>query len=123
MNLGRRGLLKLMSVAPVAAAATQAAGYAVVGMDGAVNPPLGYPSATNGPRVFTSFLSFLKDNEESWRRQAKDVRIIEADIAMMRLPLTTKVRMQQERNFERIKESSRSWFEARLLRDGEVREW
>ena len=42
---------------------------------------------------------------------------------MMRLPLPTKVRMQAERNFERIRARQSNWFNDVMAREGRVRVW
>lgn len=129
MNLGRRGLLKLMGVAPAAAgsmaaaAATQAAGFAVPGLSAAASLGTAPQPSFRSGKAFTTFLSFLKDQEAEWREQSKNVQTVDPDIASMRLPLATKCRMQAERNFERRKILESNWFERHLARDGEVRIW
>lgn len=130
MNIGRRGILKLIGATPAAVAvapavAMQSAGYQVAGLAAAsgYNVDVGPSSNPVEPRVFSSLLSYFKAKESDWREQSRIVTSVDPDIAMMRLPLPTKVRMQAERNFERIRARQSNWFNDVMAREGRVRVW
>ncbi|MEQ8226711.1 MAG: hypothetical protein RIA64_01395 [Rhodospirillales bacterium] len=78
------------------------AGNAVLG-----GRPANTPCASvggSGQVAFTSFKDWLtKGGEDAIRHDAKYVDRLDPDLAEMRLPLVTKFRMQQKRNYERIK--------------------
>ncbi len=131
MNIGRRAVLKAISLSPAAAAAVipaleaSAAGIAVgtMSVGGLGNATGCAPTAASSTRLF-NFASWLKHvGDHEYRDRAKDVRAIDPDLAAMRLPLTTKVRWQQERNYQRIIESQESWFERQVKRNGFVEHW
>ena len=132
MNMGRRGLLKLMGVAPAAApavAAALSAGAAGVGVVGLGAASAGYnqlPGAINpsGGARFVEFAQWmLGGGERQMRDQAREVRGLDPDIALMSVPLNTKVIWQRDRNYQRILTEQKSWFDRRISTQGFVEEW
>ncbi len=136
MNLGRRGLLKIMAATPAAASlapamAVQAGGYGVTGLmaaGGALSnaPPKGiqWTTVSSTPRkTFKAWADWLADEGDDLRGRAKAVSSIDPDIAGMCVPLQTKVHWQRERNYRALLAEKKSWFEESLSRDGEVKVW
>lgn len=134
MNLARRGVLKLLGVAPAAVATlpalgVQAAGYGVAGIGAGTAMMGGLSTSGNsiGPSSGTKFFSFAKwlydMGEKEIREESKYVVMVDPDIANMRLPLQTKVLWQTERNYQRKLEQRKSWFERQMDRDGHVTIW
>ena len=130
--VGRRSLLMFSGMAPVAApalgsaATMQLAGIEVAGgVAGMMSQPsTGNVVGANKPLRFLSFASWLKDiGHERIKRDADVVRFIDADIACMSLPLNTKIQWQRERNYKRLLEQEKSWFERKLLSNGTVEYW
>jgi hypothetical protein len=133
----RRAILKAIGLSPAAAVAVIPAleasaagiGIGVGAVTGLAGNSVGYgqPYPTTGgpkPTKIFNFATWLKRvGDSELREQAREVRTIEPDIAAMRLPLTTKIRWQQERNYRRIVEGKRSWFEKQFDRDGYVEFW
>lgn len=126
-QLARRGFLKAMAAAPLGAQAAvdqlalQAAGITGVG---AASPETVLPGAPSEPVIFRDFASWLHDfGEKRMKEEARDVRRLDPDIISFRLPLTTKVRMQRERNYQRLLEERKDWFANSLKLEGHVRWW
>lgn len=81
-------------------------------------------SPSRAPLKFLNFASWLKDiGDERIRREAQTVRFIDPDLACMALPLVTKVRWQQDRNYRALLEERQSWFERTIKQDGKVEWW
>lgn len=131
--MDRRALLKLIGVSPVAAtvAAQQGAAMltgrglgAVTGLAGVGGVADVAPSASSGPVRFTDFFSWFKEiGRAEIERQAKYVDGFDADIVARHLPLATKVRLQRERNYARIKEERRQDIEKRIGLRGFAEWW
>lgn len=78
----------------------------------------------NEPARFTSFRSwFSQIGREKIKRLAKNIIGFDADLIEMRLPLTTKVRIQRRRNYERLLAEKKNWFAEHLGRRGFVQWW
>lgn len=129
----RRAILKALGMAPATAAAmipaleASLAGVGVGAASALGNIGVGYgspqPTAAKAMKLF-DFASWLKqvgDNE--LRNDAREVRTIDADIMSMRLPFNTKIKWQQERNYRRLIENRKSWFDRQVERHGFVEHW
>lgn len=126
-GIGRRGFLQALGIAPAAArvmaeeAKLQMLGGGVGGVGLANRPQAVPPSAM--PERLTTFADYIGRAERGLREQAREIRGFDPDIVEMRLPLTTKVRMQRERNYRRIVESQKGWFARQVERLGFVQWW
>lgn len=132
--IGRRQILKAIGISPAAAAVVlpaleaSAAGIGVGAASTFGNSigagALGQPPSGPSPIKILNWASWLKRvGDEQFREQAREVRNLDADIAAMHLPLNTKVKWQQERNYLRIVANSKSWFDRQLERQGFVEHW
>lgn len=129
--VARRGFLRGLAVAPVAAQhiAAQAthraigiragaAGLAAAG--GGLQP---VPSSAQ-PRLFTNFMDwFTKFGDAQARREAYHVDALDPDIATFNVPITTQVRMQRERNYKRAVERRRERFMEEVDANGSFKWW
>ncbi len=129
--VGRRNVLKGIGLAPVAAKAA-ADELATVGMEGFAHhgsypPPVLEAQVGAVPARARRFLSFdewfAAKGEAELRDQAKNVTQMDPEIAAMRLPLATKVRMNEERFFRRLVAQRRSWVSRVLKTKGFLEEW
>lgn len=78
------------------------------------------------PQRWTSFGDFFKKSgmEIEAREEAKEVAGFDADILEMRsLSTTAKVRMQRERNYQRIIARRKFWFERDISLRGFAERW
>lgn len=140
MTWNRRALLKMIGAAPVAAKA--AADGAMAGLvTGHVSPGLfgglhdqSSLDVAEGPQPhkqqprpeFKDFVTWWREGGAALaREQAKRIEGFDPDILAFRLPWATKIRMQQDRNFERMKAERQDWFARTLRKQGFVRwyEW
>lgn len=123
-DVARRGFLRGLAAAPLGAhvAAEQAKAAMLGAASGSVGMA-GAPVAAAAPMKLTSFASWLKLAEGPLRRDAKRFQGFDADILEMRLPLVTKMRMQSERNYQRMLAEKREWFDSRLSLKGFVEWW
>lgn len=126
--LGRRFFLRGLAAAPAAAKVVAdqmtAAGISGIGVSGQMGGGIvGPPSSNQGPTKFTDLMSWFKVAEPMFREQAKYVQALDPDIVLMRLPLPTKVRMQQGRNYERIVAGQRKEFTKRIGKFGFFEWW
>ena len=125
-DIARRSFLKGVAASPVAGHAmaqhlieqTQ-----LMALGNGYGAEVASPSAAK-PERFLSFANWLKAvGEDEIRREARNIHSVDADIIEMRLPLATKARMQRARNYKRLMEEKRSWFDRLLTRDGKVEYW
>ena len=124
----RRAFLRGAAAAPVAAplaaqqAVMQLSGVSAgLGSRGLNEAPMS--SRALGPAKFFDFAKWWgKVGERQARDSARRVSALDADIACMALPLPTKIRMQQKRQFERELESRKEWFAQQIDRFSFV-EW
>ncbi len=121
-------MLRVLAASPIGAhafgeqlkvaSATMAAGAS--GMGGTAPQPIGGDS----PVKFTDFAAWLKTvGRDSIAAEAHGRGGMDPDLIEMRLPLATKMRMQRQRNYERILEERKNWFERTLRRDGVLNWW
>jgi hypothetical protein len=136
INIGRRGLLKLFGMAPALPFAAKAAEMEAAGI-GPLGQALGghigsyaggSPQAAingDGPMKFTTFADFFRAAGARRRlmQQAQDSRALDPDLVAMRLPLTTKLRMQSERNYRRLVRIEEEEFDRRMSLHGFVEWW
>jgi hypothetical protein len=125
----RRGFLRLLGLGaasvPAVALNQKLAAHGVTQLGagaGLVGNSPAIPTS-EGPQRFTDFATWwnrvgLKD----CTRQARQVHSFDPDILEMRLPLSTKYRMQRERNLIQIKRDCEMDFLERIARKG-VFEW
>lgn len=131
MKTGRRGFLGALAAAPLAAKALfeQQKVSMLTGNGSSLGSALtagmgiNMPPSDRGALRFMDFSTFLKKTENQLRLQAKNFTGFDPDIVDMRLPLSTKIRFQRERNYHRILESQKAWFESQLERTGFVEFW
>jgi hypothetical protein len=126
-SLGRRAVLRALGMTPVAAnALAKQATMASAGMTAGFMPP-GPPSqlASNesGAVRFHNWADWFRRMEPSIRQEARTVTVLDPDIAEFRLPLATKVRMQRQRNYERIVAERRNYIESKLSLAGFIDWW
>ncbi len=82
------------------------------------------PSTRDGNRSFTSFAKYMLDiGNESIRDEAKHIYGFDPEIIDMHLPMQSKVRMQQNRNYDRLLKSRKNWFEKAIAKDGKASWW
>ncbi len=88
-------------------------------------PEIANGRAAQTLKIFRSFTDWMREHGDAEiKEHAKEVRVMDPDIISMRsLPLCTKIRMQQKRNYERILEHRRGWFDSVLRSEGDVRVW
>lgn len=129
MSLTRRSVLKGLAAAPVAVhtaanqAAAQLAGVSISGLS-AVGAGEPMPEDRARQVVFRKFEDWLRNHgEKSIRDQADIVEALDADLSILRLPITTLIRMQRRRNYARLLDDQRDWFDKLLARDGKVTQW
>lgn len=129
--LGRRSLFKRMGVGAllIGTSPQEVAKLAGVGQNMALPSVLGAADmgrAANAARIFhtaSEFGAWWKEfGKASAREQANYNRDLDPDIAGFRLPLGTKLRMQRDRNYGRIKARMRANFLQTILR-GPYHEW
>lgn len=129
--LGRRGLFKRLGVGAllIGASPQEIAKLAGVGPSMVLPALTGTASlgkAVNAARVFTTASEFSTWWKEFGKRsayeQAAYSRDLDPDIAGFHLPLGTKLRMQRDRNYSRIKDRMRANFLQTILR-GPYHEW
>jgi len=130
MNLGRRGLLKALGVSAAAAPMVGAqltgaagAGISVIGVGRSGGGEIPCSNAATGVKFFDFTAWFLGGGEKETRRNSRYVTALDPDIAMMNLPLNTKVLWQRERNYKIAIEEKRNWFERRFSQQGYVEDW
>ncbi len=120
MKFDRRSILKAIGMVPAAAhvAAERVkiglmrdVGTFSIGGHGSLAP------VEQGEGTFFSFKEWFDafGHDRAWGR-SREVSGLDADLIEMRLPLATKVRMQQARQYDRIVENERRRVEKRLLR-------
>lgn len=123
--LGRRGLFKRLGVGALLASSGQEniARLANIGVDpGAIlggGVPVSMPSASRIFRQASDFSTWWKEYARS-QNSHDYISSIDPDIAGFRLPLSTKVRMQRDRNYDKAKARAKIQFLSRLLFDGKV---
>lgn len=107
--MNRRNFLGRLALGPVAgqvAIKNAAARLADTGI-APLPSPAGYAEvaaqSASAPLKLTSFLKYALKREAEWRHRARHVHTLDPDLLSMHLPLTTLVRWQRERNYERIK--------------------
>ena len=119
-DLSRRGFLGAAAASPMVAkemaqrAAENAAGVAVVG-HGAQNSDVAIERRTKAARLFHRF-GLPEWKKRELRRRAGRFRILDADLATMQsLSLAAKLRIQQQRNYDRMceEEMTFEWADAR----------
>jgi hypothetical protein len=125
--LARRGFLRLVAAAPAAAGAlglqTKLAAHGMTNLAAGSMAGVAIQSPT-APMKFTSFGDWwTKFGEVAVKKETKHVAGLDADLLDMRLPLTTKVRIQRTRNYERAVEDRRQWFADRLSLNSVVDWW
>jgi hypothetical protein len=77
-----------------------------------------------GPKIFRQFADwFGAFGEKRARRDARDVVGFDPDILELNLPMPTKVRMQRERNFQRIVARQKESFLEHMEREGKFEWW
>jgi len=121
----RRVILKALGLSPAGAHLLgEQAKLGLLSPSSVLRPPSGgspVQEHTQKNEQFTSFQDWFdfvgKAKIKEW---ARDVYCLDADLVERRLPLATKVRLQRERNYERIIKERRSWFERTLRRWGTV---
>lgn len=133
--MNRRAFLRGAAAVPAAGAAiaAQATQMAQAGMlaeggglvSGMSLHGLAVPAAPSGGIKIFSFLQWLKEGgERELRASARNIHGLDPDLlAMQSLPFATKVRIQRQRNYERLKDERRGYVEDRLRRDGGSFEW
>lgn len=73
---------------------------------------------------FKSFAKWWSDfGEDSTMEEAKSIHGFDADILDRHLPMATKVRLQTERNYDRIKKRREREFSKSILSTGEWKWW
>jgi len=128
--MDRRKFLRVAGLsavaAPVAAPAMVAGvgGGSALGLACASDLAIPTPAHTSSRMVkLTNFSDWLKHGAEHLKRRARSVNGFDADILDRRLPMATKVRLQQERNFQRLLADEEQDFMSRLQRYGFVERW
>lgn len=128
--MGRRAILKVLGLSPAAASmlpgivARQAVSGSAFGLMGGYSPPQCGPANSASPIKFVSFAKWLdKIGEDTLRREARHVGMFDPDIMEMRLPLNTKINWQRERNYARLIDEKRNWFDTRIAKFGVVEWW
>lgn len=129
--MGRRAILKVLGLSPAAASmlpgmvARQAVSGSALGlMAGYPGSPPCNPANSAQPIRFVSFAKWLANiGEDTLRREAHYVGMIDPDILEMRLPLNTKINWQRERNYARLIDEKRNWFDTRIAKFGVVEWW
>lgn len=122
----RRSFLRGMAVAPISGqmalrqVASKVLGSGIVGAGLDIAAPT---AAANGPLKFTNFLTYALKREKDWRRQAKNTTAMDPDLLSMHLPLTTLLRIQERRNYARIKADEEFSFASVLKQDGHFSFW
>ncbi|MGB1214591.1 MAG: hypothetical protein ACPG4X_14600 [Pikeienuella sp.] len=124
--LGRRSFLRATAALPlVGNAVAQEAKMKMAGLDMLpdLSEEVGVARDASGPTKFFRFSDLLKKFGDQYKERADSVSCLDPDIVEMHLPLATKVRMQRERNYERIIESEKRYFERELSVAGFVSRW
>lgn len=112
----------LVSPAAIASQGVPLAGLTALG-GGALSQPCGAPIPSS-PTPFYSFAKWwMECGEENARRQARNVQALDPDIIGFALPLQTKMRLQQERNYRRIREDRERDFAKEFARHGKFEWW
>lgn len=129
MNIARRGLLRVLGAAPVAAKmmADEAAAR-LAGLAGGTVAPALLPSpggiGNTKPRSYLNFGQWFEEiGHDQLREEASYVQSLDPDLAAMQLPLCTKVRMQRARQYSRYLEGRKRWFNRSILFKGVVEWW
>ncbi len=124
MNVSKRSFLKLFAAAPVALAdQTKMLGMAA---HPAVSGARGGEVAAPGRNMvtFTDYTEwFKKFGDAQARKQAEYFHGFDADLIDMRWPIATKVRVQRERNYDRIVEERKASLLGKLAREGSFSWW
>ena len=126
-DMGRRGFLKALGVAPMGAQmAAQDLSLRLAGVSGA----LGIGASGVGPAEaassvkFHDFAAWFREfGAAAIRTESKEIRHLDADLITLHLPLVTKIRMQRERNYQRLLRERRDWFGRKMKQDGVVNWW
>ena len=128
MSLNRRSILKALGMAPAAVhvAAEQAKAAMLTGglghRDVFVQKVQSAALAPDNALTFTSFAKWFREfGLDRAREEAEHVAGLDPDIIDMRLPMTTKVRMQRDRQYVRAKRRLERDFASRVARYGEFR--
>ncbi|HEX6972700.1 MAG TPA: hypothetical protein VF234_10825 [Limnochordia bacterium] len=121
----RRAFLRAVAAAPVGAqVAAEQAKLSLTGAKVGFGGTDVLPQPSTGPVRFSSFGDWLKRfGETAIRREARNVDRLDPDLVEMRLPLNTKFRMQRERNYQRILEDRRRWFDDTIGVKGFLEWW
>lgn len=136
--LGRRGLFRRMGIGALLIGTAPQEVAKLAGIGPSMVLPL-LPSAVNaasaagvtGQAINAAKVFNLASDFSGWWKEFGKVRAwehsafvqnLDADIAGFRLPLGTKLRMQRERNYSRIKAHMRADFLRQVLR-GSFHEW
>lgn len=127
-GFGRRAILRALAASPISAHAvaeqikSQATGIAFTGVG--VGRSEGIPASISEPMQFSDFASwFARCGDKAVRREANYVSALDPDLVEMRLPLATKVRMQRQRNYRRVLDERKEWFNETLSVSGIVSWW
>ena len=127
-ELTRRTILRGMAVAPIGGriAAEHVKMRLMTG--GLLGAGIACPEPVeeaDKARKFLSFISWFKQGgENDLRKRAEYIDGFDADIIEMQsMSLTTKVRVQRQRNYERIVLEKQSYFKRTLARHGFVEAW
>lgn len=130
MSGTRRAFLGKLVAAPVVGsgfvkdAQARLAGIQGVGATSSAAMNSEAPVVGEGCLKFSDFSTWWRDiGMQQVRREAASITIIDPDLAVMQLPLTTKFRIQRNRNFDRLKADKQSWFRQRLGASGIVEWW
>lgn len=130
-DLNRRSILKMFGVAPAMpfaakAAEMEQAGIGILGQQvgGVIAGSAPTPTISGSGLSFFDFATWFREvGKDRCRQQARETRTLDPDIMAMHLPLTTKLRWQEERSYQRIIAQQKGWFMQRLKECGEVTWW
>lgn len=61
-------------------------------------------------KTYTRFLDWLDDNDWYLKERCSHIYHIDPDIMCLKLPMTTKFRMQRQRNYQRMLEEKKKSF-------------
>lgn len=126
--LSRRSILKALGLAP-AAAGMMAQGLqaqaSTAMLSNVVRAGCGSaPQPGSGNKEFFNFMDWWRSyGEKDARRSARQFAGFDAEIMCLKLPLATKVRMQTERNYRRIKAERQADFLETVMAKGKFTWW